>query len=77
VLRPLNSRDPSDLSKKKGLKLDKAGYKKKILKLLEGFIDDGKMTLEEVVDKIVAIPIPKETKNPYVGLSTKEDGAYR
>ncbi|MBA7584526.1 hypothetical protein ES708_26481 [subsurface metagenome] len=57
-------------------RLDKIEYRKIIWELLEDYRDDEDMTLEELLESIMAIPIPKETKNPYVALSTREDGVY-
>lgn len=55
-------------------KLDKEEYKKKIIKILDEFLEVyGEITMGEiegVVNKIMAIPTPKEG-NPYVGMSTR------
>ncbi|MBA7546518.1 hypothetical protein ES705_38910 [subsurface metagenome] len=56
---------------KKGVcKLTKAEYRKIIWELLKDFRDDEITSLEELLDKIMAIPTPKEG-NPYVGMATR------
>ena len=91
MLRPLNSRDPNDLSKKKGLNLFKKVENKEIKNILERLETELKVgdlpfrRREEVKSLIYYLKTwlewrdyrEKETKNPYVGLSTREDGAYR
>ncbi len=57
-------------------RLNKIEYRKIIWGLLKDYRDDEDMTLEKLLELIMAIPIPKETKNPYVALSTREDGVY-
>jgi len=52
--------------------LTKVEYRKIIWGLLKEYRDDKDMTLVELLNKIMAIPIPKEG-NPYVGMSTRED----
>ncbi|MBA7572657.1 hypothetical protein ES708_14440 [subsurface metagenome] len=53
-------------------KLGEAEYRKEIWKILKEFRDSKTMmTLEEVLDRIMAIPIPKERKNPYEGMATR------
>jgi len=53
--------------------LNKIEYRKIIWGLLKDYRDDEDMTLEKLLELIMAIPIPKETKNPYEGMSTRED----
>jgi hypothetical protein len=61
--------------------LTKVEYRKIIWGLLKDYRDDLQMPLVELLDKIMAIGIPKEKKgkvtfnkkNPYVGMSTRED----
>ena len=48
-------------------------YREEVLKILKEFRDSGVMTFTEVTDRIMAIPIPKEKKNPYEGMATRED----
>ena len=48
-------------------------YRKEIWAILKEFRDSKVMTLNEVTERIMAIPVPKEKKNPYVGMSTRED----
>ena len=59
-------------------KLDKLGlnYRKEIWGILKEFRNNKKMTLEEVTDKIMALPTPKEIKNPYVALATRIDEMF-
>jgi len=52
--------------------LTKLEYRKIIWGLLKEYRDDEILSLEELLNKIMAIPIPKEG-NPYVGMSTRED----
>ena len=57
-------------------KLDVGGlnYRKEIWAILKEFRDSKTMmTLEEVLKKIMVVPFPKEKKNPYEGMSTRED----
>ena len=56
--------------------MNKREYRKIIWGLLKDYRDDKDMTLEKLLELIMAIPIPKETKNPYVALSTREDEIY-
>ncbi len=56
--------------------MNKKEYRKIIWGLLKDYRDDEDMTLVKLLELIMAIPIPKETKNPYVALSTREDGVY-
>ena len=56
-------------------KLTKKEYKKIIWGLLKDYRVDPHMTLEKLLELIMAIPIPKEG-NPYVGMSTREDGNF-
>jgi len=53
--------------------LDKGGinYRKEIWAILKEFRDSKVMTLEEVTTRIMAIPTPKEIKNPYKGNRAK------
>ena len=49
-------------------------YRKEIWAILKEFRDSKTMmTLEEVLEKIMVVPFPKEKKNPYEGMSTRED----
>ena len=52
--------------------MDKLEYRKEIWELLKNYRDDEITSLEELLDKIMAIPTPKEG-NPYEGMSTRED----
>ena len=56
--------------------MDKLEYRKEIWELLKNYRDDEITSLEELLDKIMAIPTPKEG-NPYEGMSTREDGTFR
>ncbi len=56
--------------------MNKKEYRKIIWGLLKDYRDDEDMTLVKLLELIMAIPIPKETKNPYVPLSTREDEVY-
>jgi len=62
--------------------LTKKEYRKIIWGMLKEYRDDLQMPLVELLDKIMAIGIPEEEKgqgkklnkkNPYVGMSTRED----
>ena len=62
--------------------MTKTEYRKIIWGLLKDYRDDIQMPLVELLDKIMAIGIPKEEKgqgkklnkkNPYVGTATRED----
>ena len=55
--------------------MTKKEYRKIIWGLLKDYRDDEITSLEELLDGIMAIPIPKEG-NPYVGMSTREDGNF-
>ncbi len=55
--------------------MTKAEYRKIIWGILKDYRDDKDMTLEKLLELIMAIPTPKEG-NPYVGMSTREDGVY-
>ena len=57
-------------------KLTKKEYRKIIWGLLKDYRNDPYMNLEKLLELIMAIPFPKE-RNPYVGLSTREDGTFR
>jgi len=48
--------------------LDKGGinYRKEVWAILKKFRESKTMTIEEVTDQIMALPTPKEVKNPYV-----------
>jgi len=54
--------------------LTKVEYREKVFEILDEFLRDyEKISLEEiegVVNKIMAIPFPKEG-NPYVGMATR------
>jgi hypothetical protein len=54
-------------------KLGELEYREEVLKILREFRNSGVMTFTEVTDRIMAIPIQKEKKNPYEGMSTRED----
>jgi len=58
-------------------KLDKGGinYRKEVWAILREFRNSKVMTLTEVTDRIMAITVPKKG-NPYVGMSTREDGDF-
>ncbi|MBA7573786.1 hypothetical protein ES708_15584 [subsurface metagenome] len=56
-------------------RLKKIEYRKIIWGLLKDYRDDKDMTLEKLLELIIAVPTPKEG-NPYVGMSTREDGVY-
>jgi len=56
--------------------LTKVEYRKIIWGLLKDYRDDPYMNLEKLLELIMAIPFPKGG-NPYVGLSTREDGTFR
>jgi hypothetical protein len=51
-------------------KLTKVEYRKIIWGLLKDFRDDEITSLEELLEKIMAVPTPKEG-NPYVGMATR------
>jgi hypothetical protein len=53
-------------------KLTKLEYRKIIWGLLKDYRDDEITSLEELLDKIMAVPFPIEG-NPYEGMSTRED----
>jgi hypothetical protein len=50
--------------------LTKLEYRKIIWGLLKDFRDNEIKSLEELLEKIMAIPFPKEG-NPYVGMATR------
>ena len=51
-------------------KLTKVEYRKIIWGLLKDYRDNEIKSLEELLEKIMAIPTPKEG-NPYVGMATR------
>lgn len=53
-------------------KLTKLLYRKIIWGLLKDYRDDKITSLEGLLEKIMAVPTPKES-NPYEGMSTRED----
>ncbi|MBA7575285.1 hypothetical protein ES695_16740 [Candidatus Atribacteria bacterium 1244-E10-H5-B2] len=53
--------------------MTKTEYRKIIWGILKDYRDDEIKSLEELLKKIMAIPTPKEIKNPYEGMSTRED----
>ncbi|GAI69328.1 unnamed protein product [marine sediment metagenome] len=52
--------------------MNKNEYKKRVWELLKNYRDDEITSLEELLEKIMALPFPKEG-NPYEGMSTRED----
>ena len=50
--------------------MTKVEYRKIIWGLLKDYRDDKDMTLEKLLELIMAIPTPKEG-NPYVGMATR------
>ena len=60
--------------------MTKEEYKEKVFEILDEFLRDyEEISLEEiegVVNKIMAIPTPREG-NPYVGMATRKDGTFR
>ncbi len=50
-------------NKREVRKLTKEEYKKKVIEIIEEFGDDEKMTVSDVVDLIIAIPIPKNKQS--------------
>ena len=56
-------------------KLDKLSYRKEIWELLKNYRDDEITSLEELLEKIMAVQFPKEG-NPYEGMSTREDADF-
>ncbi|MBA7525527.1 hypothetical protein ES705_17678 [subsurface metagenome] len=52
--------------------MNKREYRKIIWGLLKDYRDDKDMSLEKLLELIMAVPTPKEG-NPYVGMSTRED----
>ncbi len=50
--------------------MTKLEYRKIIWGLLKDFRDNEIKSLEELLEKIMAIPFPKEG-NPYVGMATR------
>ena len=57
--------------------LTKKEYRKIIWGILKDYRADKDMTLEKLLELIMAIPTPGEKDNPYVGMSTREDGTFR
>ena len=53
-------------------RLNKIEYRKIIWGLLKEYRDDKDISLEKLLELIMAVPTPKEG-NPYVGMSTRED----
>lgn len=51
--------------------LTKVEYRKIIWGILKDYRDDETMTLEKLLELIMAIPIPKGKKNPYEGMATR------
>ena len=51
-------------------KLTKEEYKEKVWEILKGYLDMDIEDIEELLEKIMAIPTPKEG-NPYVGMATR------
>ncbi|TFB08825.1 hypothetical protein E3V08_02500 [Candidatus Atribacteria bacterium MT.SAG.1] len=56
-------------------KLTKVEYRKIIWGLLKDYRHNKIKFLEELLEKIMAIPTPKEG-DPYVGLATREDRTF-
>lgn len=56
--------------------MTKKEYRKIIWGLLKDFRNDEITSLEELLDKIMAVPFPKEG-NPYEGMATREDGEFK
>ena len=50
--------------------MTKLEYRKIIWGLLKDYRDDEITSLEELLEKIMAVPFPKEG-NPYVGMATR------
>ena len=51
--------------------MTKVEYKEKVWEILEGYsVVLGKESIEELLEKIMAVPFPKEG-NPYVGMATR------
>jgi len=51
--------------------LTKVEYRKIIWGLLKDYRDDKDMSLEKLLELIMAIPTPEEKKNPYEGMATR------
>ncbi len=51
--------------------MTKVEYRKIIWGILKDYRDDEITSLEELLEKIMAIQVPKEKKNPYEGMATR------
>ncbi len=51
--------------------MTKVEYRKIIWGLLKDFRDDEITSLEELLEKIMAVQVPEEKKNLYEGMATK------